>query len=193
MGRQANTTPECVAWFSRLCYNFVFKSMSLSERLFLYDVMGSSLKVSFCNVCLNALVEMSESVYNKVLHCACLFADAFKVALILFVRLKCFLIHSFLGRVDVSLRRHISPSYHNWHYSQRYFAVPVYFHLESETWFVSIFNFKWSVYVIGHCSIARHQILGYDGKLTFMNREWLLSALTAQNYICKLFYNLRWT
>ena len=39
---------------------------------------------------LNALVEMSESVYNKVLHCACLFADAFKVALILFVRLKCF-------------------------------------------------------------------------------------------------------
>lgn len=31
---------------------------------------------------LSALVEMSESVYNKVLHC--LFADAFNVALILF-------------------------------------------------------------------------------------------------------------
>ena len=51
MGRQANTTPECVAWFSRLCYNFVLKSMSLSEHLFLFDVMGSSLRISFSNGC----------------------------------------------------------------------------------------------------------------------------------------------
>ena len=44
---------------------------------------------------LSALVEMSESVYYKVLHC--LFTDAFNVALILFVRLKCFVILSSLG------------------------------------------------------------------------------------------------
>ena len=112
MGRQANTTPECVAWFSRLCYNFVLKSMSLSEHLFLYDVMGSSLEFRLAMVAvLSALVEMSESVYNKVLHC--LFADAFNVALILFVRLKCFVILFSLGRVGVSLRRHISPYSHN--------------------------------------------------------------------------------
>ena len=31
--------------FSRLCYNFAIKSVSLSERPFLYDVTGGSLKI----------------------------------------------------------------------------------------------------------------------------------------------------
>ena len=60
-------------------------------------------------------------------------------------------------------------------------------------------NFKWGVYVIGHCftvrvaiRYSRHNcLLGYGGKLTFMNREWLLSAVAEQNYIRKVFYNLR--
>ena len=37
-------TPEHVVWFSRLCYSFALTSMSLSERPFLYDIMGGSLK-----------------------------------------------------------------------------------------------------------------------------------------------------
>ena len=44
-------TPEYVVWFSRLCYYFACTGMSLNERPFLYDVMGSSLKIWFSNGC----------------------------------------------------------------------------------------------------------------------------------------------
>ena len=37
--------PEHVVWFSHLPYIFALMSMSLSERPFLYDVMGGSLKI----------------------------------------------------------------------------------------------------------------------------------------------------
>ena len=40
-----------VVWFSRLCYNFALTSMSLSERPFLYDIMGGSLNIWFGNGC----------------------------------------------------------------------------------------------------------------------------------------------
>ena len=45
MGGQAYTTPEYVVWFSRLCYTFALTSTSLSERPFLYDNMGGSLRI----------------------------------------------------------------------------------------------------------------------------------------------------
>ena len=45
MGWQAYVTPEYVVWFSRLCYIFALTIMSLSERHFLYDIMGGSLKI----------------------------------------------------------------------------------------------------------------------------------------------------
>ena len=50
-GWQAYTAPKYVFWFSSLCYNFALTSMSLSERPFLYDIMGGSLKISFSNGC----------------------------------------------------------------------------------------------------------------------------------------------
>ena len=104
-----------MVWFSRLYYNFVLTSSSLSERPFLYDIMGSSLKISFSNgcCCLKCFGGMMSESVNKVL--LCLFADAFNDVLILFVLPRCFLIHSsmHMGRDNVSLRRHISPYYHN--------------------------------------------------------------------------------
>ena len=42
-------TLEYVVWFSCLCYDFVLMSVPLSERPFLYDIMGGSLKISFNN------------------------------------------------------------------------------------------------------------------------------------------------
>ena len=45
MGRQAYAAPEYVVRFSRLCYILARTSMSLSERPFLYDIMGGSLKI----------------------------------------------------------------------------------------------------------------------------------------------------
>ena len=50
-GWQAYTAPKYVFWFSSLCYNFALTSMSLSERPFLYDIMGGSLKISLSNGC----------------------------------------------------------------------------------------------------------------------------------------------
>ena len=49
MSWQAYTTPEYVAWFSRVCYNFALTNMSLTERPFLYDIMSGSLKSWFTN------------------------------------------------------------------------------------------------------------------------------------------------
>ena len=51
MGWQAYATPEYVAWFSRLRYIFALTSTSLSERPFLYDTMGGSLKIWFSDGC----------------------------------------------------------------------------------------------------------------------------------------------
>ena len=50
MGWQAYAAPEYVVWFSRLCYIFALTSMPLSERPFLYDIMGGSLKIWFSKV-----------------------------------------------------------------------------------------------------------------------------------------------
>ena len=50
-GWQAYTAPKYVFWFSSLCYNFALMSMSCSERPFLYDIMGGSLRISFSNGC----------------------------------------------------------------------------------------------------------------------------------------------
>ena len=41
----------CMVWFSRLCYNLAFTSMSLSERHFLYDITDGSLKTWWSNSC----------------------------------------------------------------------------------------------------------------------------------------------
>ena len=51
MGWQAYAAPEYVIRFSRLCYIFSRASMSLSERPFLYDIMGGSLRIWFSNGC----------------------------------------------------------------------------------------------------------------------------------------------
>ena len=51
MSWQAYAAPEYVVWFSCLCYIFALTSMSLSERPFLDDIMGASLKIWFSNGC----------------------------------------------------------------------------------------------------------------------------------------------